>query len=103
MAWLGPLRQLDFYHLDAVLCGTLGKEFFRKITFAIVTAEIARPDIPDQIALMLKMIAPDAPLSGVVGNAALGGSFVQRQHRSEERRVGQECVSTCRSRWSRYT
>src|SRR3546814_18731997 len=22
--------------------------------------------------------------------------------RSEERRVGQECVSTCRSRWSRY-
>src|SRR3546814_13515352 len=23
-------------------------------------------------------------------------------HRSEERRVGQECVSTCRSRWSQY-
>src|SRR3546814_11136077 len=23
-------------------------------------------------------------------------------HRSEERRVGQECVSTCRSRWSPY-
>src|SRR3546814_20808424 len=23
-------------------------------------------------------------------------------HRSEERRVGQECVSTCRSRWSLY-
>src|SRR3546814_14591123 len=28
-------------------------------------------------------------------------SNVQRQ-RSEERRVGQECVSTCRSRWSPY-
>src|SRR3546814_17761834 len=24
------------------------------------------------------------------------------QHRSEERRGGQECVSTCRSRWSPY-
>src|SRR3546814_11093051 len=24
------------------------------------------------------------------------------QKRSEERRVGKECVSTCRSRWSRY-
>src|SRR3546814_10624021 len=24
------------------------------------------------------------------------------QCRSEERRVGKECVSTCRSRWSRY-
>src|SRR3546814_11232678 len=23
-------------------------------------------------------------------------------HRSEARRVGKECVSTCRSRWSRY-
>src|SRR3546814_19435632 len=27
---------------------------------------------------------------------ALGGSYT----RSEERRVGKECVSTCRSRWS---
>src|SRR3546814_17718218 len=24
------------------------------------------------------------------------------KYRSEERRVGKECVSTCRSRWSRY-
>src|SRR3546814_2120279 len=28
--------------------------------------------------------------------------FVQRAERSEERRVGKECVSTCRSRWSPY-
>src|SRR3546814_11020684 len=26
----------------------------------------------------------------------------QKLHRSEERRVGKECVSTCRSRWSPY-
>src|SRR3546814_11212813 len=25
-----------------------------------------------------------------------------KQNRSEERRVGKECVSTCRSRWSPY-
>src|SRR3546814_12304586 len=25
-----------------------------------------------------------------------------KEVRSEERRVGKECVSTCRSRWSRY-
>src|SRR3546814_3435234 len=25
--------------------------------------------------------------------------FARRANRSEERRVGQECVSTCRSRW----
>src|SRR3546814_2885991 len=26
----------------------------------------------------------------------------ERTYRSEERRVGKECVSTCRSRWSPY-
>src|SRR3546814_16846956 len=31
--------------------------------------------------------------------AQLGGGFLQR---SEERRVGTECVRTCRSRWSPY-
>src|SRR3546814_15589363 len=29
-------------------------------------------------------------------------SVKQAQKRSEERRVGKECVSTCRSRWSPY-
>src|SRR3546814_15487545 len=29
--------------------------------------------------------------------------FVALPVRSEERRVGKECVSTCRSRWSLYT
>src|SRR3546814_15765229 len=37
----------------------------------------------------------------------LADSEALKQHfwdatRSEERRVGNECVSTCRSRWSRY-
>src|SRR3546814_17573390 len=29
-------------------------------------------------------------------------AFVDHGDRSEERRVGKECVSTCRSRWSPY-
>src|SRR3546814_9660232 len=28
--------------------------------------------------------------------------FADKDSRSEERRVGKECVSTCRSRWSPY-
>src|SRR3546814_19714326 len=32
-----------------------------------------------------------------------GGEVITVTHRSEERRVGKECVSTCRSRWSPYT
>src|SRR3546814_11269551 len=31
-----------------------------------------------------------------------GGVAHEGIHRSEERRVGKECVSTCRSRWSPY-
>src|SRR3546814_15525963 len=29
-------------------------------------------------------------------------AFIEKRRRSEERRVGKECVSTCRSRWSQY-
>src|SRR3546814_9266206 len=40
---------------------------------------------------------PDRMLCGIAEfDRALGGGFVAR---SEERRVGKECVSTCRSRW----
>src|SRR3546814_11404928 len=38
-------------------------------------------------------------LLGFVGTVALA-KFLMR--RSEERRVGKECVRTCRSRWSPY-
>src|SRR3546814_19815845 len=40
-----------------------------------------------------------APLGG--GFAVVSGRW-DRGRRSEERRVGKECVSTCRSRWSPY-
>src|SRR3546814_6626729 len=33
---------------------------------------------------------------------AAGRIALQQHARSEERRVGKECVSTCRSRWSQY-
>src|SRR3546814_12165466 len=32
--------------------------------------------------------------------ASLGYAVLQPNYRSEERRVGKECVSPCRSRWS---
>src|SRR3546814_17196680 len=34
------------------------------------------------------------------GMIELASATAQVLHRSEERRVGKECVSTCRSRWS---
>src|SRR3546814_15543891 len=52
----------------------------------------------------------DAPLSGPAPDdtvtVGLGLAYVPdyegSDDRSEERRVGKECVSTCRSRWSPY-
>src|SRR3546814_2093218 len=41
-------------------------------------------------------------LQGGDGMADHIQEIVEREHRSEERRVGKECVSTCRSRWSPY-
>src|SRR3546814_11089558 len=35
-------------------------------------------------------------------NGEDAGPIAQALRRSEERRVGKECVSTCRSRWSPY-
>src|SRR3546814_20050430 len=45
----------------------------------------------------LPALAPALIASGAICFAISIGAF-----RSEERRVGKECVSTCRSRWSPY-
>src|SRR3546814_2642869 len=41
-----------------------------------------------------------AEKAGVAPEAFIAS--IQAQHRSEERSVGKECVSTCRSRWSPF-
>src|SRR3546814_13478996 len=43
-----------------------------------------------------------AYVMGVPAQGAVGAFIASTQSRSEERRVGKECVSTCRSRWSPY-
>src|SRR3546814_9007220 len=45
-----------------------------------------------------EMISGKLPFSVVPGNHDYDSNW----SRSEERRVGKECVSTCRSRWSTY-
>src|SRR3546814_18291953 len=41
-------------------------------------------------------------LGGFAHGLELAGAEIGIHLRSEERRVGKECVSTCRSRWSPY-
>src|SRR3546814_17441723 len=51
----------------------------------------------EQRAILFEMVA-----ELLVRRRADAADHAARQ-RSEERRVGKECVSTCRSRWSPYT
>src|SRR3546814_10401381 len=48
--------------------------------------------------------APASRRSATRNGPPLGAGFlwIVQVKRSEERRVGKECVSTCRSRWSPY-
>src|SRR3546814_14479906 len=48
--------------------------------------------------MSISLVAPDYDKS----DAMLAEPAEGWVERSEERRVGKECVSTCRSRWSRY-
>src|SRR3546814_11506863 len=62
--------------------------------------------MPDHVHMLLK-IPPKYAVSQVVG-CIKGKSAIHlarvygERKRSEERRVGKECVSTCRSRWAQY-
>src|SRR3546814_5833062 len=58
-----------------------------------------RREVGERVATPLRQIE-----RAIVEDAAEEPARVTRCHqpRSEERRVGKECVSTCRSRWSPY-
>src|SRR3546814_7859338 len=66
-------------------------------------ALLLEPGRGDVSGLFLVHVGGLVPLRQVLG-LQLGAERVQGvdELRSEERRVGKECVSTCRSRWSPY-
>src|SRR3546814_11630382 len=65
------------------------------------TARFGNPD--EALAVALKNLQPQLILKklDLLAHSRLG-SMQRFGSRSEERRVGKECVSTCRSRWSPY-
>src|SRR3546814_14457863 len=94
-------ENLEAYRSDLRLCSDLGYDYIgigdspagwheMFLSMAIAVEET-------QMATVVPMVTSPFlrhPIVTANGIASL---------RSEERRVGKECVSTCRSRWSTYT
>src|SRR3546814_13679146 len=77
-------QRIDQVARAVVLAGVLGP-----------IGHLARPDVADRVAVAAKDV--EDRLVPIL--TRLHSAF---RARSEERRVGKECVSTCRSRWSPY-
>src|SRR3546814_14204358 len=62
------------------------------------------PERGTTVNLFLKVCGPPPPTTAAAPaqRPAQGSGQLILVVRSEERRVGKECGSTCRSRWSRY-
>src|SRR3546814_12433771 len=76
----------------ADLVATLRWGFEWDVAAAALIAAEAGATVTDAFGEPLRFNTPRAQAFGVIACAP----------RSEERRVGKECVSTCRSRWSPY-
>src|SRR3546814_18926509 len=76
---------------------------FRSLAVSVMTQDqLKTQQVHDQNDLQQKI--PSLSVASRFGHT--GGTYAIRglsgTNRSEERRVGKECVSTCRSRWSTY-
>src|SRR3546814_2899148 len=78
-----------------VCSSDLLREIATKLSLELPTEE---PDTPRES----RVISQNDIVAIVAKLIELNNGRGQRDDRSEERRVGKECVSTCRSRWSPY-
>src|SRR3546814_19200618 len=101
---------------DVILCGDCGSHTnwyardikLRRGMMGSLSGKLASMGSGVPYAIAAKMAHPQRPVIAMVGDGAMqmnGNAelLTVKQYRSEERRVGKECVSTCRSRWSPYT
>src|SRR3546814_6962789 len=99
---------VELYDIRAALFGLAGKLLAARITnaeikklSALVEAMDAAVEAGDINAFYPLHVEFHAFIVRYSGNDHLV-SLISNVDRSEERRVGKECVSTCRSRWSPY-
>src|SRR3546814_15008155 len=66
-------------------------------TDIVYATDGAEAVLPSEMSVEVEATIPADQHAEIVTN-----TISERTGRSEERRVGKECVSTCRSRWSPY-
>ena len=81
MAWLGALAQLDLDHLYLRVARIGDEAFFAETTIVVAAAEVARADLPDQVAAMHAVVLRDRAFTRVVREVAGLGAFVEREDR----------------------
>src|SRR3546814_20487241 len=74
--------------------------FVTEATFALPV--FRHPPVEQEIGKLIAAREANPDRCVLVGAYALGKAQRLITERSEARRVGKECVSTCRSRWSPY-
>src|SRR3546814_6791434 len=77
-----------------------GRQSMRYRVTEAATGRMATSSTSAGTSLLVLRVA--IALSVFMMISRLNFSKLSKQVRSEERRVGKECVSTCRSRWSPY-
>src|SRR3546814_18032610 len=86
----------DWLHYHILIRQVLRAELMAGLAI-LITEHIGTNKLPTVSVRVAKLVAYHQTLL-----AHLIASEEQGFMRSEERRVGKECVSTCRSRWSPY-
>src|SRR3546814_1911491 len=84
----------------------VGAYFPRRVTYHPTCHSLRMLRVGDRPLRLLEAVRGIdlVELPGAEQCCGFGGTFAMKNAdtRSEERRVGKECVSTCRSRWSPY-
>src|SRR3546814_15279725 len=94
---------------DRALCSRareIGREFVIKAIGKVVERSNKNPKLPTgEIEIKvgsLEILNASKVPPFIIEEETDGGEDLRAKYRSEERRVGKECVSRCRSRWSPY-
>src|SRR3546814_11287095 len=106
---LGPARRGGRRDIDRHRSGSCGREAEADLTaaghFDIKMREqfgVEQRAMLDTVAAVDAVARAERVEAVFRAGMELARHLHRAAHRSEERRVGNECVSTCRSRWSPY-